>query len=216
MKNLFFKRSCDQTRFLWGSSLYFSFHNFPAYQTQLFLTWLGQGGLILMLENSPFKWPPALFGFVGNLEANTQRSIIIWEQKRGGDLPAWNSFFRGESESGGRKSESGKILKVEWLTSETLSRDLLGAEEEEMRVDEKVAFERVTDRASFANLLRPWIYLNIFYSFDTFDILGSSAMYTGNIVWYGSTKFDQEPRYLKPPFRCLDLIKCKLSKFSQP
>ena len=64
-------------------------------------------------------------------------------------------FFRGESERGGRKSESGKILKVEWLTSETLSRDLLGAEEEEMRVDEKVAFERVTDRASFANLLRP-------------------------------------------------------------
>lgn len=58
--------------------------------------------------------------------------------------------------------------------------------------------------------------LNIFY---IFDILGSSAMYTGNIVWYGSTKFDQEPRYLKPPFRCLDLIyliKCKLSKFSQP
>ena len=58
-----------------------------------------------------------------------------------------------------RKSESGN------LTSETLSRDLLGAEVE-MRVDEKVAFERVTDRASFANLLRPSIYI-----FDVFDFL---------------------------------------------
>ena len=48
-----------------------------------------------------------------------------------------------------------KVIKSERLdTSETLSRDLLGAVEE-MRVDEKVAFERVTDRASFANLLSP-------------------------------------------------------------
>ena len=46
------------------------------------------------------------------------------------------------------------ILKIGWLTSETLSRDLLGAVEE-MRVDEKVALDRVTDLASFANLLSP-------------------------------------------------------------
>ena len=70
------------------------------------------------------------------------------------------------------------ILKVGWLTSETLSRDLLGAVEE-MSVEEKVAFDRVTDRASFANLLSPeyidtfdifYIY-NVINIFDLFDRL---------------------------------------------
>ena len=76
------------------------------------------------------------------------------------------------------------ILKVGLLTSETLSRDLLGAVEE-MRVEEKVAFDRVTDRASFANLLSPEYIdtfdiidkFNIFDVVDTFDFFGQ-FMYT--------------------------------------
>ena len=76
------------------------------------------------------------------------------------------------------------ILKVGLLTSETLSRDLLGAVEE-MRVEEKVAFDRVTDRASFANLLSPEYIdtfdiidkFNIFDVVDIFDFFGQ-FMYT--------------------------------------
>ena len=43
------------------------------------------------------------------------------------------------------------------LTSETLSKDLLGAVDE-INVEENVAFDLVTERASFANLLNPSKY----------------------------------------------------------
>ena len=46
---------------------------------------------------------------------------------------------------------------LELFTSETLSKDLLGAVDE-INVEENVAFDLVTERASFANLLNPSKY----------------------------------------------------------
>ena len=59
---------------------------------------------------------------------------------------------------------------LELFTSETLSKDLLGAVDE-INVEENVAFDRVTERASFANLLNPSKYNLLIFFCPKYDAL---------------------------------------------